>query len=119
MSSNSDLKNAVLVGIQLPTLSDNEMQSSLLELTRLVTTLGYNVIGQLTQKRTTDKSMAVLGDGKLAELATWTGGTGKIANSFVRKKHKAALRFKPDEDDPDTQPLEGDLGYDILQDDEI
>jgi len=116
-SSQADLKNAVLVGIQLPEISDSELKSSLQELTRLVTTLGYNVIGQVTQKRSSDKSMAVLGDGKLAELASWTGGTGKVANSFVKKKHKAALRFEKKEDD-EANVEDGDLGYQILSDDQ-
>lgn len=114
MSSTSpDQKNAVLVGIQLPQTTEAELQSSLQELTRLVTTLGYNVVGQLTQKRTTDKSLAVLGDGKLAELAQWTGGTGKVASSFVKKKHKAALKFE-NEDGEEEQFDQGDLNYDIL-----
>ncbi|MBC7466635.1 MAG: GTPase HflX [Bdellovibrio sp.] len=118
MSSNQDQKNAVLVGIQLPGVTESELQSSLQELTRLVTTLGYKVVGQLTQKRTTDKSLAVLGDGKLSELAEWTGGTGKVASSFVKKKHKAALKFvEKDENGNDIVPDANDLGFEILSDD--
>jgi GTP-binding protein HflX len=121
MSSKSDQKNAVLVGIQLPGVSESEMQSSLQELTRLVTTLGYQVVGKVTQKRTTDKGLSVLGDGKLAELATWTGGTGKIANSFVKKKHKAALKFVDDEDGDEgsiQNASHDDLGFEILSEDD-
>ena len=73
-----EIKKAVLIGIQLPKVSDSELHSSLDELTRLVTTLGYKVVGRLTQKRTSDKSNTVLGDGKLKVLGQWTGGTGKI-----------------------------------------
>ncbi|MBC7754538.1 MAG: GTPase HflX [Moraxellaceae bacterium] len=94
-----EIKKAVLIGIQLPRVSDSELQSSLNELTRLVTTLGYRVIGQLTQKRATDKSNTVLGDGKLKVLGQWTGGTGKIAALFVRKKSKAALKWDEESDD--------------------
>lgn len=119
MSLQSDQKNAVLVGIQLPGVNDSELQSSLQELTRLVTTLGYNVIGQVTQKRSSDKSFTVLGDGKLAELAKWTGGTGKIANSFVKKKHKAALKFEKDGEPVESMGVdEDDLGFEILPEDE-
>ncbi len=86
-------KKALLVGIQLPKVSDNETQNSLLELSRLVETLGYEVIGQTSQKRSSEKSATVLGDGKLQEIAKWTGGTGQVGPLVVKKKHKAALRF--------------------------
>jgi GTP-binding protein HflX len=94
-----EIKKAVLIGIQLPKVSDSELHSSLDELTRLVTTLGYKVVGRLTQKRTSDKSNTVLGDGKLKVLGQWTGGTGKIAALFVRKKSKAALKWDEEADD--------------------
>ncbi|WP_413585296.1 GTPase HflX [Bdellovibrio sp. HCB274] len=92
---------AVLVGIQIGKTSDQELQNSLTELSRLVTTLGFDVIGRMSQRRTSTKSATVLGDGKLMELAKWTGGTGKIAPFAVKKKHKASLRFKKDDEDED------------------
>src|SRR5580704_8144551 len=85
-------QNAVLVGIQLPKMTTDELEDSLLELSRLVTTLGFNVVGKVTQKRDSEKSPTVLGEGKLVELAQWTGGTGKIAPSFEKKKTKAAIK---------------------------
>jgi len=88
------VKKAVLVGIQLPKVSSFELQASLDELTRLVTTLGYSVIGQVTQKRTSDRSASILGDGKLKELAQWTNGSGKIAAVVERKLSKAAEKWK-------------------------
>lgn len=88
------------MGLQLPSMSTEELQSSLAELTRLVTTLGYRVVGQLVQKRATEKAATVLGDGKLTELARWTGGTGKVAAMVEHKKSKAALKWeKSDEED--------------------
>lgn len=99
--------NAVLVGIQTPGISNEELQSSLDELGRLVTTLGYKVIGRMSQKRKSERGFTVLGDGKLRELATWTGGTGVIAPGVIKKKHKAALKFDGTEassdDDTDFQ----------------
>ncbi|MFV3408346.1 GTPase HflX [Bdellovibrio bacteriovorus] len=92
---------AVLVGIQLQRTSDQELKGSLTELSRLVTTLGYEVVGQMSQRRSSTKTANVLGDGKLKELAQWTGGTGKVSPNFVKKKHKAALRFKKDEEEDD------------------
>ncbi|MFZ3231445.1 MAG: GTPase HflX [Pseudobdellovibrio sp.] len=115
MSSKQDQKNAVLVGIQLPGTIESALQSSLDELTRLVTTLGYHVVGRLTQKRSSDRTVTVLGDGKLVELAKWTGGTGKVANSFVRKKNKAALRRAENEDEASNDS--DDFGFEILPED--
>jgi GTP-binding protein HflX len=91
---NEPKKNAVLVAIQLPKVTALEVESSLQELTRLVTTLGYNVVGSVSQKRSSDKSTSVLGDGKLKELAEWTGGTGKIAAMVEHKLSKAALKWQ-------------------------
>lgn len=88
---------AVLVGIKLSGQSDQEVHSSLDELERLVTTLGYDVIGRLWQKRNSTKSAAVLGDGKLKELAKWTGGSGEVGPFFEKKKSKAALRWEKEE----------------------
>ncbi|MBL7545400.1 MAG: GTPase HflX [Bdellovibrionaceae bacterium] len=90
----AELKNAVLVGIQLPKISPLELQASLDELTRLVTTLGYKVVGQVTQKRSSDRSASILGEGKLRELAQWTNGRGFIAPTVDRKLSKAAEKWK-------------------------
>jgi len=92
MSINEKIPNAVLVGVQLPSVSSEELESSLQELTRLVTTLGYNVIGRVTQKRGSDRSALILGKGKLLELAEWTGGTGEVASMVDRKLTKAAVK---------------------------
>jgi GTP-binding protein HflX len=73
-------------------MTREELESSLHELTRLVKTLGYHVVGQVTQKRSSDKFATVLGQGKLAELARWTGGSGTVGASFERPMHKAALQ---------------------------
>lgn len=97
-STKQAILKSVLVGIQFPEQTESEVQASLDELSRLVTTLGYQVVGRLLQKRGTSKGMAVLGDGKLKELAAWTGGTGVVASNFVKKKHKAALKFDKSEE---------------------
>lgn len=85
---------AILVGIQTSDISNEELQSSLDELARLVTTLGYRVVGRIWQKRKSNRSLQILGDGKLKELAEWTGGSGVITPGFIKKKHKAALKFE-------------------------
>ncbi len=108
----SEIQKAILVALQLPGVTDSEIQSSLDELSRLVTTLGYKPVARTSQKRTSEKNPTVLGEGKLAELAKWTDGTGVIAASFVKKKTKAALKFnlkfksaEPDENVEDEDPV--------------
>ena len=91
--------NAVLVAIRTPRMTAEELESSLQELSRLVKTLGYTVVGRVTQKRSSDRYAAVLGEGKRAELAQWTGGSGKIESAFERPKHKAASKFEGADED--------------------
>jgi GTP-binding protein HflX len=69
---------AVLLGVQLNTTSDGDFRSSLDELDRLATTLGFEVVGRVTQRRARLAPSAVVGTGKLMELASWTGGTGLV-----------------------------------------
>ena len=88
------MKKALLVGVHLPKSTNEENEASLIELGRLVTTLGYEVIGKMSQKRSSQRSPTVLGDGRLKTLAQWTGGTGVVASSVVHKKSKAALKFE-------------------------
>ena len=101
MNSNSPIRDttAVLVSIQLPNVSDSDVEGSLAELGRLVSTMGARVIGKMVQRRSTERGLTVLGDGKLKELASWTGGPGVVGPSFVKKKHKAALKFEGADDD--------------------
>ncbi|MBL8071803.1 MAG: GTPase HflX, partial [Nitrospira sp.] len=106
--------NTVLVAIRTPRITAEDLESSLQELTRLVTTLGYHVVGRVTQKRSSDKYAAVLGQGKLAELARWTGGPGKIESAFERPKHKAASKFEAE--DPDiTEESDDDESDDSIE----
>jgi GTP-binding protein HflX len=83
----------LLLGVQLPKVTDVEHQASLHELERLVNTLGYEVIGSISQKRSGTGSALVVGEGKLREIAEWTGGPGHVVPTVTRKKHKAAERF--------------------------
>ncbi len=105
--------NAVLVAIRTPRVTVEDLDSSLQELTRLVTTLGYHVVSRVMQKRSSDKYAAVLGQGKLAELARWTGGSGKIESAFERPKHKAASKFEAEE--PDVEEESEDESDDAIE----
>src|SRR5512147_104127 len=96
---------AVLVGVQLPMVTDVEHEASLLELGRLVKTLGYDVAGTVSQRRDALSSGAVLGEGKLKELAEYTGGTGIVPGYAKETQSKARARFEAatvgEEDDVD------------------
>jgi len=81
---------AVLVGIQLPDVSDAEHLSSLAELARLGKTLGFNVVAEVKQKRATLAAAAVLGEGKLLELARWTGGSGVVPSGVPAHRRRDA-----------------------------
>ena len=101
---------AILIGIQTPEVDDVGHLANLEELGRLVRTLGYEVVGTLSQKREGTGSGAVLGSGKLAELSAITGGTGIIGSMAVAPKSKARERFEgapdrknADRDEPDPE----------------
>jgi GTP-binding protein HflX len=94
---------AVVVGVQLPGVTDGEHESSLAELERLAATLGLEVIGRVTQRRHSLAAGKVLGDGKLVELAGWTGGSGVVEH--YQKPGRKKRDADPDRDpDPDPDP---------------
>lgn len=78
LATSDDRPAAVVCAVQLPDVTDRQFASSLAELERLATTLGLRLIGRVTQRRGQLASGVVVGEGKLAELATWTGGTGVV-----------------------------------------
>jgi GTP-binding protein HflX len=77
-------RRAVLLGVQLPGASDEEFASSLDELGRLGKTLGFEVVGRVTQRRERLDAGAVVGEGKLRELAGWTGGPGTVGERAAK-----------------------------------
>jgi GTP-binding protein HflX len=99
---------AVLVGIQTRNQSESELSASLDELERLCDTLGFTVVGRLTQKLSSQNKRRVLGDGKLKELAKWTGGPGWIYRGpqLTKKKHDERFGNQelPTEPGEDTEP---------------
>lgn len=104
-----EVLSAILVGVQLPGVFDSEQSASLQELERLVTTLGYRVIGKMSQKRKSTRGAEILGPGKLAELARWTGGSGIVAPRVVHKKSKAAAKFGETAESQDQEDDHDDL----------
>jgi GTP-binding protein HflX len=88
-------KRAVVLAVKLPNVEEDEFRASLVELERLVNTLGYDVVAQVTQARDGLSPAAVLGEGKLMDLAKLCGGSGQT-------------RFKPkltrSRTEPDSAP---------------
>ena len=108
METKPPIPLAVLVGIQTPDVTDTAHDASLEELGRLVKTLGYEVVGTVSQKRDGTGAGLLLGSGKLAELAALTGGSGVVASMAAPRKSKARQRFegadgsvRPTPPDPD------------------
>jgi GTP-binding protein HflX len=90
---------AVVVGVQLPDVGERELEASLVELERLGKTLGLTPVARVTQKRSALAPSAVLGEGKLKELAALTGGTGVVPSSAPKKKRKIDPREPEGDDD--------------------
>jgi len=109
METRPPIPRAILVGIQTPEVDDVAHAASLEELGRLVKTLGYEVVGTLSQKRDGIGDGTVLGKGRLAELAAITGGTGVVGSMAKPKKSKARERFEDaGESKPEAEPIEAD-----------
>ena len=65
---------AIVAAVQLPGVSDVELDASLTELRQLAKTLGFDVVGTFTQKRASFDSTAYLGRGKRQELRAFVEG---------------------------------------------
>ena len=61
-------KRAVVAAVQLPGVSDLELDASLTELRQLAKTLGFEIVGTFTQKRPKFDTTAYLGLGKREEM---------------------------------------------------
>jgi GTP-binding protein HflX len=77
-TAKASLTNALLISICTPDFKGDEATESLAELARLVTTLGFKVVGTQSQKQSSTKKVNVLGLGKLAEIAHFTGNQGVV-----------------------------------------
>ena len=100
---------AVVLGVQLAQVGDEAFESSLRELERLADTLGLEVIGRVVQRRAALAAAAVVGAGKLRELARWTGGSGIVPAYAPPGKHRGDDVDAPEAYDPtDELDDEGD-----------
>lgn len=99
MTTDSPRSLAILVGVRLPDVDAIEADASLDELGRLVTTLGYEVTARVQQSRDNLAPAAVLGQGKLRELARLTGGTGRTQPNIPGRR-------EPDDEDLDDEDVD-------------
>jgi len=107
MNSQDHRPRAVLVGVQFPEVPDGDHQSSLDELARLADTLGLRVIGRVTQKRGSLATAAVVGEGKLREIAAFTGGSGVVpAYSTPKARREDDENEEPSSKLPPPTPLD-------------
>src|SRR3569623_768224 len=93
---------SVVVAVQLPGVTDEDLSSSIAELERLAKTLGLDPIGRVIQRRGRLASGVVLGEGKLKELADWTGGTGEVA-AYVKPGSRAAREASDEQRDDEAR----------------
>jgi GTP-binding protein HflX len=107
---------AVLVGVQLPGVSEAELTSSLDELARLGKTLGLEVVARVTQRRDRLAPSAVVGEGKLKELAALTGGSGVVPVGPPSKQREDEAE---QEEAPPAAPEDGPRATVVVVDHEL
>jgi GTP-binding protein HflX len=113
METRPPVPRAILVGVQTPDVDDAAQAASFAELGRLVNTLGYKVVGSVSQKRDEIDGGTVLGKGRLGELAAMTGGTGVVGSMAPARKSKARERFEDSgENSSNTPEIERDAEVD-------
>ena len=91
---------AAVVAVQLPGVDAQSFAASLAELRRLGRTLGVDVVATVTQRRQTLHPAALLGSGKLAELAALAGRTAaQIAGEDDDAEGAAEAASEADDDE--------------------
>src|SRR3981081_3365088 len=109
MKTTPPVPRAILVGVQVPSVDDVAHAASIEELGRLVKTLGYEVVGTMSQKRDEIDGGTVLGKGRLGGLAGVTRGGGAVGSMPIPRKSKARERFEgAEEKKPNAAQVEPD-----------
>ncbi|WP_019531515.1 GTPase HflX [Dasania marina] len=83
-------QRALIVAVQLDNVSDVEFESSLTELAELAKTLGMEVVGQFTQKRSSFDSTAYFGVGKREEIRQFLESDQADVDKLARDNPQAA-----------------------------
>lgn len=111
--SHRTLPKALLISILTPDVSELEAAESVSELERLVTTLGFEVIAKETQRRPATTGGTVVGEGKLKQLARYTGGPGVVERGSFSRKSKVNERNESEVDEQNEE------GIDEISDEEL
>ncbi len=85
-------QRAVVAAVQLPTVSDAELEASLDELRELAKTLGFEIVATFTQKRARFDSAAYLGTGKREEMRRFVQGEAAQSGDTLQEAPVAAKR---------------------------
>jgi GTP-binding protein HflX len=109
----------VLVGVQLPGVSDTDHAADLAELGRLVHTLGYEVVATVSQRRERLAGGTVLGTGKLKELANLTGGRGTVSSGAQERKSKARERWEAEAEEAEEEAAGEEAEAEVEEDEEL
>ena len=96
-------KKAVLVGLHLPGVTDQEHTASMAELGRLAHTLGFDTLATISQRRHTPIAATVVGEGKLQEIARLTGGSGSVSSMAAAPRRKNEIDEEEDEAEEETE----------------
>ena len=86
---------AVVAAVQLPSVSDVELNASITELRELAKTLGYQVVGTFSQKRTSFDRTAYLGVGKRQEMRSFVEGVVEAAEAEPEPEDEPELVSGP------------------------
>ena len=108
----TEIPKALLVSIRTPKVTEAEEKDSLVELRRLVTTLGFKVIGIESQRQPTTTGVTVVGEGKLKELARLTDGKGALTS--VSDELATVVVFDCDLSPSQIRNVETALGVQVL-----
>ncbi|MGE0174718.1 MAG: GTPase HflX [Oligoflexales bacterium] len=112
LENKKERPRAVLVGVQLAGVDEQEHMASLAELERLCQTLGFDVVAKVSQSRKALAAGTVVGEGKLKEIARMTGGKGIVESGVSRKVSKAKAKQLEQETDEDLDFQDDDEQYD-------
>jgi len=118
-ASDPDRPAAVILAVQLQTVSDKEFASSLKELERLGKTLGLRVVGRVTQKRRGPEGAHVVGEGKLKELAEYTGGRGFVPGYSPLGREEDESTDEDTDEFPDTEESQRPRAVTVLVDQDL
>jgi GTP-binding protein HflX len=84
---------ALLFSVRTPKVTETEAMESMIELERLVTTLGYEVTGTMSQRQPSTNGVTVVGEGKLMEIAQLTAG--KASPDRAKEDSEASEEASP------------------------